>query len=215
MNLTRRDFLRTSLGAGSLVSMGLTVPTFLSRTAAAAPLADKPGAKDTVLVVVQLTGGNDGLNTVIPFNDPEYAKLRPNLRIPTAQVKKLNDAVGLHPSMEGLAKLLRARALCVFQAVSYPTPSQSHFQSMDIWQAAATGKGFTEGWLGKALKHLPNPPAFHLARDNEISPLALAGAPVRAPSITSLEDFQLKMLASSGADKKEQRKVIEGVAQSQ
>src|SRR5262249_48723834 len=98
MTPTRRDFLKTSLATGSLVSWGLTVPTFLSRTARAAAAAGTPGAKETILVVIQLTGGNDGLNTVIPFKDEQYAKLRPTLRIPTAQVKKLNDEVGLHPS---------------------------------------------------------------------------------------------------------------------
>jgi uncharacterized protein (DUF1501 family) len=72
----RRDFLRTS----ALLGFGASVPTFLGHTAFAAPTADKPGAKDTVLVVVQLTGGNDGLNTVIPFADAEYAKLRPTRR---------------------------------------------------------------------------------------------------------------------------------------
>lgn len=210
---TRRQFLKTSLASGSLIGLGASVPVFVSRTAAAAPEAHQPGAKDTILVVVQLTGGNDGLNTVIPFADPEYAKLRPTLKIPTAQVKKLDDAVGLHPSMDGLAKLLEDQALCVVQGVGYPNPDQSHFRSMDIWQAASTAKTLTEGWLGKALKGMPAAPSFHLAGSNESSPLAFAGAPVRVPTISTLEDFQLQTTASSGADKKEQRAVIEGVAQ--
>src|SRR5437764_11366888 len=99
MNTTRRDFLRTSLASGSLMACGLTVPEFLSRTAEAAAKSDKPGAKDTILVVVQLTGGNDGLNTVIPFKDPEYFKLRPTLQQPAARVRKLNDSIALHPQM--------------------------------------------------------------------------------------------------------------------
>src|SRR5262245_41966664 len=172
MTPNRREFLKTTLGAGSLVSLGLSVPTFLSRTAAAAPLADKPGAKDTILVVVQLTGGNDGLNTVVPFTDPEYAKLRTTLRLPTAQLKKINDSLGLHPSLDGLSKLLEDQALCVVQGVGYPNPSQSHFRSMDIWQAASTARELTEGWLGKALRGMLQAPAFHLSRDNESSPLA-------------------------------------------
>src|SRR5262249_42009599 len=135
MKPTRRDFLKSSLATGGLVSWGLTVPTFLSRTAAAAPAAGKAGPQETLLPGIQLNGGNDGLNTVIPFKDEQYAKLRPTLRIPTSQVKKLNDEVGLHPSMTGLAELLQDQALCVVQGVGYPNPSQSHFRSMDIWQA--------------------------------------------------------------------------------
>src|SRR5947209_14258086 len=169
---TRREFLKTS----GLVAFGATVPTFLGRTA----LAAEAGKKDTILVVVQLTGGNDGLNTVIPFADAEYAKLRPTLKIPKEQIKKLNDSLGLHPALEGMAKLYEDGAMAVVQGVGYPNPSQSHFQSMDIWQAASTASGPSEGWIGKALKHAPNP-AFHVAYSNEPAPLALAGAPVRVP----------------------------------
>jgi uncharacterized protein (DUF1501 family) len=164
---------------------------------------------------VQLTGGNDGVNTVVPFKDPEYAKLRPTLKLPTAQLKKVNDAIGLHPSLDGLAKLLEDQALCIVQGVGYPNPSQSHFRSMDIWQAASTADQLAEGWLGKALHGMRKASAFHLAADSDSAPLALTGAPVRPPSITSLEDFQLKMIAASGNDKKEQRAIIEGAAQQQ
>src|SRR5689334_22423072 len=138
MTPTRRAFLKTSLAGGSMVAWGLTVPGFLSRTASAAPPADRPGAKDTILVVIQLTGGNDGLNTVVPFKDPEYGKLRPTLKLPSGQLKKVNDEIGLHPSLDGLAGLLEDQALCVVQGVGYPNPTQSHFRSMDIWQAAST-----------------------------------------------------------------------------
>src|SRR5262245_15240223 len=207
MSPTRRDFLKTS----GLVAWGLTVPTFLSRTARAAPTADKPGAKDTLLVVVQLTGGNDGLNTVIPYTDPEYPKLRPMIKIAKDQVKKVNDALGLHPAMDGMAKLLESNELCVVQGVGYPNPSQSHFRSMDIWQAADTAETLTEGWLGKALKQSPIP-SFHLSRDNETAPLALAGSPAKVPTINTLADFQLKAAGGSAAEKDRQKKLIENVS---
>src|SRR5438874_11422384 len=169
MSLHRRDFLKRSLATGSMVAWGLSVPTFLQRTAFAAPNSDKPGAKDTILVVVQLTGGNDGLNTVIPFKDADYAKLRPTLKQGADQVKKLTDDIALHPQMEGLAGLYQDNALVVAQGVGYPNPSQSHFRSMDIWQAASTGDTPTEGWVGKALKGLPRANAFHVAFNNEPS----------------------------------------------
>src|SRR3989440_4665238 len=119
----RRDFLKSS----TLLAWGLTVPTFLGRTALAAPPSGKAGAKDTILVVVQLTGGNDGLNTVIPFADDEYAKLRPTLKIGKDRVKKVNDSIGLHPSLDSMAKLLESNSLGIVQGVGYPNPSQSHF----------------------------------------------------------------------------------------
>ncbi|QJW95893.1 DUF1501 domain-containing protein [Frigoriglobus tundricola] len=205
---TRRDFLRGS----SLLGFGATVPGFLGRTALAAPNADKPGAKDTVLVVVQLTGGNDGLNTVVPFTSPDYYKLRPTIAIAKDQVKKLTDDIGFHPAMGELAKLYTDEgAVCVVQGVGYPNPNQSHFRSMDIWHAASTAETLTEGWLGKALKKRPVP-GFHLAGGNEVAPLALAGAPVRVPSVTSLDDFKLKTIGATGADTAAQKGVITAVA---
>src|ERR1700736_3126796 len=156
--LTRRDFLKSS----SMIALGATVPSFLSKTAAQAPLADRPGARDTILVVVQLTGGNDGLNTVIPYADPAYARLRPTLRQSRDQVRRIDDQIGLHPSMNGLADLLQDQSLCIVQGVGYPNPSQSHFRSMDIWQAASTARGLNEGWVDKALRHIPAASSFHL-----------------------------------------------------
>jgi uncharacterized protein (DUF1501 family) len=195
----RRAFLKAS----SLAGLGAAVPTFLARTALAAPDAARPGAKDTILVVVQLTGGNDGLNTVIPFKDELYPKYRPTIKVSAGEVKKVNDSIGLHPSLDGFAGLLEDRALCVLQGVGYPNPSQSHFRSMDIWHAASTAETLTEGWVGKALKSM-NAPAFHVAGGNETAPLALNGSPARVPSITSIEDFQLKL-----ADKAGQKDLIE------
>src|SRR5213076_2846284 len=112
----------------------------------AAPTADKVGAKDTILVVVELNGGNDGLNTVIPFKDPEYAKLRPTLKQPDNQIKKLTNDIGLHPQLAQIADLYNEGVVSVVQGVGYPNPSQSHFDSMDIWQSAITEKTRNEGW---------------------------------------------------------------------
>src|SRR5437764_4038595 len=205
---TRRDFLKTS----SMIALGSTVPSFLSKTAAQAPVANRAGARDTILVVVQLTGGNDGLNTVIPYADPNYARLRPTLRQARDQVRRLNDEIGLHPSMTAMADLLQDQSLCVVQGVGYPNPSQSHFRSMDIWQAASTERELSDGWIGKALRHVPAASSFHLAGNNEPAPLALTGSPVRVPSITSLSDFQLRIEATSGADRRAQQQTIEAGA---
>jgi uncharacterized protein (DUF1501 family) len=210
MNTTRRDFLRFSLAGSSMVALTGAIPNFLGKTAASAPLAQQAGARDTILVVVQLTGGNDGLNTVIPFNDAEYIRLRPTLRIRDSL--RVNDSIGLHPSMNGLHGLLQDNALCIVQGVGYPNPDQSHFRSMDIWQAASTAQTLTEGWIGKALRHVPAAASFHLANANEPAPLALTGAPARVPSIATLDDFQLRLQAASAPDRRQQRDFLNSVS---
>src|SRR5712692_1437710 len=106
MNPTRRDLLRLGLGTSTLLACGTTVPTFLARSAFALAAASGTANKDNVLVVLELNGGNDGLNTVIPYRDEEYRKRRPKLRVASEKVRKIDDHVGLHPALGGLAKLL-------------------------------------------------------------------------------------------------------------
>jgi uncharacterized protein (DUF1501 family) len=211
MIMRRREFLKFTAAGSSLVAFDGILPNFLGRTAAQAPAAERAGARDTILVVVQLTGGNDGLNTVIPFNDADYARLRPTLR--QTNYHRINDRVAFHSSMNGLHSLLQDNAVCVVQGVGYPNPSQSHFRSMDIWQAASAERDLTEGWVGKALRHIPAAASFHLANQNEAAPLALTGAPARVPSIGTLEDFQLRIEASNAADRRQQRQLLDRVSQ--
>ncbi len=210
MQPTRREFLRFSLAGSSMVALTSAIPNFLGRAAAQAPAAGQAGARDTILVVVQLTGGNDGLNTVIPTRDPNYTRLRPTLRIQNSL--RVNDSTGLHPSMSGLHGLLQDNALCIVQGVGYPNPSQSHFRSMDIWHAASTAEALTEGWVGRALRHVPAATSFHMANQNEAAPLALTGAPARVPSIATLDDFQLRLNAASAGDRRQQREFLDGVS---
>src|SRR5436853_5532755 len=108
---SRRDFLKRA----SLVALAPTVPAFLARTARAA----LPGRDGRVLVVLQLDGGNDGLNTVVPFADEGYGRNRKELRLPAGRLIKLNDRVGLHPSLGDAAKLLEAGRLAIVQGVGY------------------------------------------------------------------------------------------------
>src|SRR5436309_5972016 len=125
---TRRDFLRSS----SLLALAPAVPGFLARTARAAQ-AERDAR---VLIVIQLDGGNDGINTVVPFADEGYAKHRNLLRLPTAQLLKVTDTVGLHPALAEAAKLLESSRLALVPAVGYPNPNRSHFESMAIWHTA-------------------------------------------------------------------------------
>lgn len=150
---TRRAFLGRGL---TLASATLAAPAFLQNTALALPhplagLSSMAGVpEDHVLVVVQLGGGNDGLNTVIPYADELYYKARPGIGVARDRVLKLgkNGYVGLHPSMTGMKALYDDGLLGVIQGVGYPNPDRSHFKSMDIWQTGDTS-GTGTGWLGR------------------------------------------------------------------
>ena len=140
--LTRRSLLKHS----AMLSLAPTVPGFLSRTAMAA----RPERDGRILVVVQLDGGNDGINTVVPFGDEDYARHRRALRIPADRVCKLTDRVGLHPAMRPAADMIQDGRLAIVQGVGYPNPDRSHFRSMAIWQTARRDDPGPEshGWLG-------------------------------------------------------------------
>ncbi|HJN12445.1 MAG TPA: DUF1501 domain-containing protein [Pirellulaceae bacterium] len=190
---TRRSFLQSALGSSAVISLGATAPAVFQQAMA----ADNK-AKETVLVVVQLSGGNDGLNTVIPFDDPVYQKDRPKLAIPSTDVLSLADGLGFHPSARGLANLLEDDQLAIVQGIGYPNPNHSHFESMDIWhtcQRKRKGNPRTTGWLGRYLDGASSatggdPSAVHLGAKKQ--PLALAADTTRVPSIRSLERFRLQ-----------------------
>src|SRR5262249_1398435 len=120
---TRRQFLGSGASL-SAVALGGSLPGLFARAADPAVRADRT---DRVLVVVELAGGNDGLNTVIPYEDDLYHKARPTLHVAKEQVQKLSDRVGLHPSMEAAAQLFKDGLLTVVQGVGYPEPDRSHF----------------------------------------------------------------------------------------
>ncbi|MGQ0628702.1 MAG: DUF1501 domain-containing protein [Phycisphaerales bacterium] len=149
---TRRQFLHTGL---VLASASATLPSFLSRSALGLPmplagLSSMSGVpEDHVLVVIQLGGGNDGLNTVIPYQDDQYYRARPGIGIKEDKVVKLaKSSVGLHPALTPLAGLYENGHMAIMQGVGYPNPNRSHFKSMDIWHTGET-TGSGNGWLGR------------------------------------------------------------------
>ena len=192
MNSSRRRFLAQLAGGSAVVSFGGRVPAFLSEAAS----AELSGSKDTILVVVQLTGGNDGLNTIVPYNNDEYRKARPKLAIPADDVLKIDDMLGLHPSARGLADLLEDGKLAVVQGVGYPNPNRSHFESMDVWHTChRKGSPRTTGWLGRFLDDANgfagvDAPAVHVGSEKQ--PLALTADDVRVPSFESPESLRLE-----------------------
>jgi uncharacterized protein (DUF1501 family) len=179
--LNRRDFLRAS----SLLALAPTVPVFLARTAA----AGTPAKDGRVLVVVQLDGGNDALNTVVPHADPNYARLRPTLALRPNDLMRLNDNLGLHSALRPLGGLLEAGQLAVVPGVGYPNPSRSHFTGMAVWHTARldTADHAGYGWLGRAL----DPASATSYAVHASVPGALRGRRSRAITLLSTEEMLL------------------------
>lgn len=144
---SRRQFLKSVGGAcGGYLGLGALAPRWWQAVAAAAEQATS-GRR---LVVIELQGGNDGLNTVIPYTDDAYYRARPTLAIPASDVVKLDDHLGLHPGMKPWQKLWDAGQLTIVENCGYPQPNRSHFESMDIWHAGQLDTSVTSGWLGRA-----------------------------------------------------------------
>lgn len=212
MRPTRRDLLR--LGAGALVATGTTVPGFLARAAALAPKAGT--TKGRVLVTIELTGGNDGLNTVVPYKDDAYLKARPRLRLGADAVRKIDDKLGLHPALDGFSKLLEKNQLAIVQSVGYPNPNRSHFESMATWQAARLdAREDAPGWLARTLDARPLVPGadvggLHIG-DGQL-PQAVAGGERHVPSLVNLDQFRRRLGLPEGAGDREQREALDALA---
>lgn len=191
----RRLFLQTAIGSTSMVAFGSGlraaggVPNCWADVIRSAEM--KEGDKS--LVIIQLTGGNDGLNTVIPYGDDEYYRNRFALGIGKESVHKLNDYAGLHPSMSDLASLYQDGSVAVVQGVGYPQPNRSHFESMDLWHTAhRKSNRIPTGWLGRYLDDTGTENSLggiHLGSEEQ--PLALAAESIHSPTIASVEQFKI------------------------
>jgi uncharacterized protein (DUF1501 family) len=192
---SRRSFLKST----ALLALSPSVPAFLDRTARAA------GARrgERILIVVQLTGGNDGINTVVPYADEGYARHRSVLRLATKDLIRIDDTLGLHPAMSAMAKLLERGRLAIIQGVGYPNPNRSHFQSMAYWYTARfdprtdgsrpdLGGINDRGWLGRAFDGRYSPqekaPASVFV-GFKAPPLAVRGARAAAAAFNGLDEL--------------------------
>jgi len=143
--MKRRNFLKNT----AFASTSVLVPSFL-KSISGAPLMSSRSGK--ILVVIQLSGGNDGLNTVVPFRNDIYYKNRPKIAIQKNEVLQLNDELGFHPSLKSLKSIYDDGLMTVINSVGYPNPDRSHFRSMDIWHTASdSDKYLSTGWLGRYL----------------------------------------------------------------
>ena len=188
MSNSRRDFLKKSIG---FVSLSAAAPHLWVRTALAQ--GGGPAAVGRVLVVLQLGGGNDGMNTVVPYGNGVYYDVRPTIGIAPGEVLDLNGSLGLHPSMAPLVPLWEAEKMAIVLGAGYPQPNRSHFRSMDIWHTAEPIEIETTGWLGRYAD-------LHLADSGELAAINVGGSlpksfnaeAVVVPSIVSLQSYDFQ-----------------------
>lgn len=190
-NLTRREFLKKS---ATVIAVGVVAPPWLARVVRADTLRVARGGKlppNRTLVVCQLTGGNDGLNTVIPYTQRSYYDLRPALAVKDGAAIPISDELALHPALTGLEKVWDRKQIAILNGVGYPNPNRSHFRSMEIWQTASTDTDERYGWLGKYLDGVGDPknPVLALALGVQ-KEQALNARNVSVPTFASLSDIQ-------------------------
>jgi uncharacterized protein (DUF1501 family) len=186
---SRRSFLKNTLSSSTLLALTPTVPGFLAQTARAA----RTDKESKVLVVIEMGGGNDGINTVVPFKDEGYAKHRKILRLPTGELHKLNNDLGLNRAMFGAAKLWDDGRLAIVQGVGYPNPTRSHFEDIQVWWSAHPKREDRDGygWLGRGLDTVQggqNNSSLHIGPGS--LPIALRGTRSMASAIEKLDDYR-------------------------
>ncbi|CAN7336033.1 DUF1501 domain-containing protein [Paenibacillus sp. LjRoot56] len=191
MKLTRRDFLIK--GTALFATLGLGGALFTEKGKSLWAGSSEPGLEDPVLVVVQLSGGNDGINTLIPYGQGLYYDSRPTLAYEQKEVLALDSHVGLHPSLTGLAALYKLGKMAIIQGVGYPEPNHSHFRSMEIWQTAEPAKMSRSGWLARyaeaSLQKNPNP--LKVIQIGGSGSKAFASDQSSFPVIQSLESYHV------------------------
>lgn len=189
--MNRRHFL-----ASSILAAGVPLSGKFNGVAWAAPAAavvsDANSPYRNLLLLIELKGANDGLNTVIPYTDPAYTQLRPKIAIAGDQVLKISDREGLHPSLNPLMALWQNKELAVVQGVGYPSPNLSHFRSIDIWDTASKSEEYLDaGWLARTFAAAPVPKQFAadgvIVGSNNMGPLS--GVGVRSITLADTQQF--------------------------
>jgi uncharacterized protein (DUF1501 family) len=168
--------------------------------------------KSPVLVVLQLSGGNDYMNTVIPYNDPLYRDYRPRVAIPEDQILPLDDQVGLHPSMGPLREMYNQGKMAIIHGVGYPNSVRSHFRSMDIWHTCEPEKTGTEGWLGLATRAL-DPAKENIVTAVSFGPCMFRALAVPGVPVACVDDLETYGLLTGIAPAPQRAKILERFAQ--
>jgi uncharacterized protein (DUF1501 family) len=184
-DFNRRQFLKYSGAAGAATIAASLSMDDVAQAASVTPLP----VGTPILVIVTLYGGNDGLNTVVPYLDPAYLSNRPDMSLDAAEVLPLSDSLALNGTMTGFQSLWSANKLAIVLGTSYPNPSLSHFASMAIWQSGSPVEDISSGWIGRYLDALPHDPFRAIGTDSTLTPL-LAGVR-RAGSMVPISGIQI------------------------
>jgi uncharacterized protein (DUF1501 family) len=206
LRISRRTFIR---GGVSAFTVTFAAPAFLS------DIARAQGAAARNLVVVYLSGGNDALSTVVPYQDPFYFSRRPSIFVPAGQVLQIGTdssgrALGLHPRLTGLREIFNAGRLAVIQRTGYPNSSRSHFQGYDIWGTADPALKSTDGWLGRYLETLPQDALLGWSATQEL-PRSLASREVSVPAIPNATTYAFAS-PNQGAEAARERAAATAIA---
>lgn len=193
---SRRDFLKTAVGA---VAVGAAAPNLFLSTALADRLYAASSTSGPILVVIQFAGGNDGLNTIVPYGSPLYYQDRPNIAVPAKNVLPIDSTVGFNPNLQALKALYDKGQVAIIQGVGYPNPDLSHFRSTQIWESGDPSGTTQTGWLGRfldtALAGSDNP--FAAVAVGPMVPPTLLSSRVPVTSIESVSSFRFAINQSS------------------
>jgi uncharacterized protein (DUF1501 family) len=195
--MKRLNFL---LGTVSGLSVVSSADHLFARALAQSPLTGLPGGGDRVLILLNLQGGNDGLNTVVPHGNKRYYQLRPNLAVAPNGVLAIDDQLGFNPEMKSFKAMYDKGDVAIVQGVGYPNPDLSHFRSTEIWQTAAPDRYLHSGWLGRYLEEaqLPANNLFNGVALSQLVPEALSSSGVDVPAIASLGSYGLTINGNDG-----------------
>ena len=179
--LDRREFMHRGIALGSLFA--------LPRLSWAETGKKEPGAR--TLVMLHLNGGNDGLNTVIPYSDPNYRILRPGIGLDIGQVRKIDTRYGLHPALAAFENLWKRDRLAIVNGIGYPVQNYSHFRSTEIYYTAEPESTPTSGWIGRAIEARSSTKPVRAVALAKETPLLLAGATSGIVTMTDFRQFEL------------------------
>ncbi|MHC4955267.1 MAG: DUF1501 domain-containing protein [Planctomycetota bacterium] len=186
----RREFIQRGLAIGGLLAM--------PRLSWAETGKKAPGAR--TLVLLHLNGGNDGLNTVIPYKDLNYRILRPGIGINGDQIRKVHETYGLHPALSGFENLWRRNRLAIVNGIGYPQPNYSHFRATEIFYTAQPEQTPTSGWMGRAIESKPSTKPLRAVALVKEKPLLLQGATSGVVTMTDFSQFKLPDSAREQAE---------------